>query len=168
MRTILDKKGFTLIEMLVVVAIIGILSSALLTALGPARNKARDSRIMTEMNQVRAIAEILNNGTYKSVPQIDGDPGRIADIPNTEMQDLAQDIAAQGGALVLKRSTDPLFRSYVMYSPLNIKVGTDAAPITNFYCIDSMGKSSFFPALDDTLDAVPTSEYQQLVCPSAP
>lgn len=56
-----SKKGFTLIEMLIVIAIIGILSAAVLAGLGPARNKAKDARIISGMNQMRSIAEAIYN-----------------------------------------------------------------------------------------------------------
>ncbi len=50
------QSGFTLIELLVVIAIIGILSSAVLASLNSAREKARDSRRLTDLNTlVKAI-----------------------------------------------------------------------------------------------------------------
>ena len=48
--------------MLVVVAVIGLLSSVVLTALGPAKDKAKDSRIIQEVNQVRSLAETCITG----------------------------------------------------------------------------------------------------------
>ncbi len=63
-----NKEGFTLIEMLVVIAMIGILSAVVLTALGPSRNKAKDSRIISDVNQARAIAEGYYNATDGTYP----------------------------------------------------------------------------------------------------
>lgn len=56
------NKGFTLIEMLVVIAVVGILSATVLTALGPARNKGRDARIISGINQIAAFAELEFTG----------------------------------------------------------------------------------------------------------
>lgn len=48
-----EHKGFTLVEMLIVVAIIGLLSSTILIGLGPARAKARDARRIADLRQVQ-------------------------------------------------------------------------------------------------------------------
>lgn len=45
--------GFTLIEMLVVVAIVGMLSSTIMAGVGRARMKARDSKRISDMDQIR-------------------------------------------------------------------------------------------------------------------
>ena len=54
-----QNKGFTLIEMLVVVAIIGLLSSVVLTGLGSARVKARDARRLSDIRHIQNALEIF-------------------------------------------------------------------------------------------------------------
>ena len=64
-----SEKGFTLIEILVVVAIIGLLSSIVMAALSTARVKARDSRRLSDILQIKKALELyyLNNNTYPSI-----------------------------------------------------------------------------------------------------
>ncbi len=58
--------GFTLIEMLVVVAIIGLLSSAVLVGLSEARTRARDARRIADIREIQNGLEnyYFTNGTY--------------------------------------------------------------------------------------------------------
>ena len=61
------KKGFTLIEILVVIAIIGILSSIILVALSSARVKATDVRVISGIRDLRTQFEaVLSGGNYNS------------------------------------------------------------------------------------------------------
>lgn len=63
------KRGFTLIELLVVIAIIGILSSVVLASLNTARNKGADAAIKSNLNNMRAAAELIYDplGNYGTV-----------------------------------------------------------------------------------------------------
>lgn len=62
----LKQKSFTLIELMVVIAIIGLFSSIVLVSISRARRKAKDARLMADLRQIRSIAELINNtyGTY--------------------------------------------------------------------------------------------------------
>jgi prepilin-type N-terminal cleavage/methylation domain-containing protein len=77
------NRGFTLLEMLVVIAIIGLIAAVILVALGSAKSKARNAKRVAEANQlVLAMHLYLSNNNYtmmscgKSVSNTtDFDPG---------------------------------------------------------------------------------------------
>jgi len=52
------KKGFTLVELLVVIAIIALLSTLSVVALNSARAKARDARRLSDIKQIRTALEM--------------------------------------------------------------------------------------------------------------
>lgn len=62
----MNKKGFTLIELLVVIAIIGLLSTLAVVALSSARQKARDSKRLSDLKQVQTALELYytDNNAY--------------------------------------------------------------------------------------------------------
>src|SRR3989344_6388236 len=69
MRNILKHdKGFTLVELLVVVSIIGILSSVLIVALTSAREKSRDARRLSDINAIKSAIEFYRDGNKGKVP----------------------------------------------------------------------------------------------------
>lgn len=64
------NRGFTLIELLVVISIIGILSSVVLASLNTARGKGADAAAKSNLNNIRAQAELVyddNSSSYASV-----------------------------------------------------------------------------------------------------
>jgi len=60
------RKGFTLIELMVVIAVIGILSSLVLVTYPTAQGRANDGVIMSDADQIRVAAEVFYgiNGDY--------------------------------------------------------------------------------------------------------
>ncbi len=60
--------GFTLIEILIVVAIIAILASVVLVGLGPTQQQGRDARRISDLREVQTALELYynKNGTYPS------------------------------------------------------------------------------------------------------
>ncbi|MFH1246451.1 MAG: type II secretion system protein [Candidatus Liptonbacteria bacterium] len=53
-----SSKGFTLIEMLIVIAVIGILASLVLVGLGPVQKRGRDARRISDLRQVQNALEL--------------------------------------------------------------------------------------------------------------
>ncbi|MBI3046370.1 MAG: type II secretion system protein [Candidatus Harrisonbacteria bacterium] len=64
-----SKKGFTLIETLVVVSIIGLLSSVFLVGLGGFRSRGRDARRIADLRQVQNALELYysKNSAYPAL-----------------------------------------------------------------------------------------------------
>ena len=54
----MKNKGFTLVELMVVIAIIAILTGILLTEFNPAKSKARDAKRVSDLNQVQLALEL--------------------------------------------------------------------------------------------------------------
>lgn len=66
-----DQRGFTLLELVVVMAIIALLATLVLAALSGAQKGARDTRRKSDLNQYKsALAQF--NGTYQTYPDDGG------------------------------------------------------------------------------------------------
>ena len=66
----MKKRGFTLIELMIVVAIIGLLSTIIITQLGPERGKARDAKRKMDLVQIRTALSLYYSkyGHYPRTP----------------------------------------------------------------------------------------------------
>lgn len=61
----ISKKGFTILELLIVIAIIGLLSAVVLAALNSSRSKGRDAKRIEEIRQIINAVELSFNATGK-------------------------------------------------------------------------------------------------------
>ena len=62
----MKSKGFTLIELIVVIAIIGLVSSIVTSQLGESKKQARDAQRMSDLRQIKNALELfyLDHGYY--------------------------------------------------------------------------------------------------------
>jgi prepilin-type N-terminal cleavage/methylation domain-containing protein len=99
-RNITHKKaGFTLIELLVVVAIIGLLSAIISLAVNSSRTKARDTRRITDMKQIKTGLDLyFSHGSG---------------YPETSVWDASQGATLScDGTVVMSVPNDPLSPTY--------------------------------------------------------
>lgn len=68
------SSGFTLLELLVVIAVIGCIASIVLVSLNVARQKARDSRRLSDARQLQIVLELYYD-KYDIYPATDSDTG---------------------------------------------------------------------------------------------
>jgi prepilin-type N-terminal cleavage/methylation domain-containing protein len=125
----MKQKGFTLIELLVVVAVIGILASAVVVNFSGAQERARDSRVISAMGQIRPVAEIIYskyNYSYANVCS----GGTLNTIEG--LQALKDDINSQ------KKPTAAI--SCVANST-KYCVSIELSKAGDYYCVTSEGKA---------------------------
>lgn len=65
------KRGFTLVELLITIGIIGILATVTAVSIGNARSKARDSKRLTEIKQIQNALTLYQNEN-QTFPNSDG------------------------------------------------------------------------------------------------
>lgn len=127
-----SERGLTFLEILLVIAILGILITLVLASITSSRTKAIDNRIRSNIGQMRILAEIAfdsNGGTYLDWSQESSIHTEVQRLQELIDEDL-DDPAGAPYATVIRESQK---QSYCVSAPL--KSGSD-----NFYCIDATGK----------------------------
>lgn len=91
-------RGFTLLELLVVVAIIGILTSVVLVSLSSARQKARDSKRVQDFRAVSTALELYRSahGAYPPINASSYNSFQWSESANVLFEDLAQKLVDAG------------------------------------------------------------------------
>ncbi|MAF20831.1 MAG: hypothetical protein CMI55_04085 [Parcubacteria group bacterium] len=132
------QKGFTLIELLVVIAIIGILATIVLVSLNTARQKARDTRRLSDIRQVALALEMYydDNTGYPADTTANDDDWSVLD---TELE------ASPG--YMTSVPTDPGSNTYVYHPD-----GASANAAQN-YVLGATLEDSNNNGLDDDVDA---------------
>lgn len=107
-----NSRGFTLIELTIVVTIIALLSSIVLVSLGESRQKARDANRLADMQQLRTALELYHSNT-EVYP---GDIGTTYATPGTcGVTGTLSLSTVLGSEYIPSIPTDPLNRCYLYY-----------------------------------------------------
>jgi len=94
------EAGFTLVEMIVVVAILGILAAIVVPALLTAVNRSRQRRTMADMTQIAKINGMNQVDTGRFVNALtDLEPDYINNVPQQDAWDNALDYQPAGDRL---------------------------------------------------------------------
>lgn len=146
--------GFSLIEVLIVIAVLGILATLILAAVTASRNKAYDTRIRNAVGQIRWLAESVfdtQGGSYVNWTQHD----TISTNLNILLEDIDLNYGDVAGAPYIATIRESQENEYCVSAPL--KSESD-----KHYCIDATG---VFKTVSSICPDYP-SGGQALRCPS--
>jgi len=136
------EKGFTLIELMVVIAIIGVLTSIIISSLNSSRLKANDTKVKAQLAKVRSHAALYadgNNNNYTAsvmaTPLLPCTGVMFTDSPSG-MNDYTGTASAWPAGTLL--SCQATAGAYAVSANLQ-QTGLPAASDT--WCVDSVGNS---------------------------
>ncbi len=123
----MNKKGFTLIEILTTVAILAILSAVVLSSLNNARIRGRDLKRVADIKQIQQALENYFDACYSY-------PSDLSAFNGTD---------CKGNKLIPSVPKDPLDKTDYIYSNIN---ATDPAQPVGFYlCSKKFEKAENVP-----------------------
>ena len=132
------NRGFTLIELMVVITIIAVISSIIFVVLNDARGKGNDTKVKAQLSAIRAKAELF----YDSNASYNGSAGNISGSCITA-NSMFTDVAS-GMSIQTLQSNYPSGATVTCYSTVSTYAVSALLPgqgDTNSWCVDSTGAS---------------------------
>jgi len=138
MRVLVSRKGFSLVELLTVIAIIAILASIIFPVMGMVGNKARQNKCLTQLHEIGVAVQMFKQDN-RQYPDVLSEPVEI-DPATSQPYDFTVKHAPQTPATRLY--PEYVRSSLLFHCPMSKKtstteVDTDGATNTQFYPYDS-------------------------------
>lgn len=139
------KQGFTMIELLIVIAIIGILAVVVIAAVTTTRGKAYDTAIRNDVSQFRWLAESVYDSQAASYENWSQHP-----TVTSEVATLKADIDKNGVGTNLAVIRESQTKEYCISAPLR-------SDPTHFFCLDATAvlKTVTVACPDEPIDGDP-------------
>lgn len=125
------SNGFTMIELLVVVAIIGILSAVVTTLVTSSKHRSNDAKIKSQMASLKKTIEIYGSSNSNNYGTVTG----ICTTPSTVFTDVVSDTYKFTAEANYPTGTN--LRCYSSGSTWAVS----ASMSSGFWCVDSNGKT---------------------------
>ena len=110
------KHGFTLVEILIVVVILGILAAVIVPQFAQSAQQAAQAQTITQLQNIRAMVELYanqSNGDYPNVVAGPGDPGWAELLSPGFLRQAPRNMwvaGANSGVIVLGNTADAAYQ----------------------------------------------------------
>ena len=114
------QKGFTIVELLIVIVVIGILAALVITTYNGIQQKGRNTERQTDLKAIQGQLEAYyaQNGRYPTLTNLNDNPDSNTGFIKTEMKGLdaeaLRDPKAAAGAFVLNGTADASHYAYAV------------------------------------------------------
>ncbi len=137
------QRGFTLVELLIVIAIIGILSTLLMANFIGIRQRARDAQRKSDVRQIQSALELYraDNGSY---PAPAGSNGLTTNCPNPAA------FTANGTTYMAQIPCDPLGASFYHSGNYFYKLTTGGYELGT--CLENIADNDYYSGSFDGAD----------------